>query len=96
MAASLREQLTDVTGVLVQDLGEIKCGIVTFTKNDESATELHQRLKKYNIETSVTVMPYARLDLEERGLDELLRASVHYYNTEDEVSRFCEVVASNC
>lgn len=95
LSALLRKQLTDLPGILVQDLGELKCGIVTFTKDGESATKLYQRLKKNNIDTSVSVMPYARLDLEKRGLDEILRASVHYYNTEDEIFRFCEVVASN-
>lgn len=96
LSVLFREQLSDIPGIFVQDLGDIKCGIVTFTKSDESATDLYQRLKKYNIETSVSIMPYARLDFEERGLNEVLRASIHYYNTEEEIFRFCEVVASNC
>jgi cysteine desulfurase / selenocysteine lyase len=95
LADLLRDKVSNLPGVRVHDLGEIKCGIVTFTKESESATELYQRLKQHNIETSVSTRSSARLDLEDRGLDEILRASVHYYNTEDEITRFCDVVASN-
>ena len=38
---------------------------------------------------SVSTASYARLDLEPRGLASVVRASVHAYNTEDEIDRFC-------
>ena len=34
------------------------------------------------------------LDMDDRGLRELVRASVHYYNSEDEVQRFFAALGS--
>jgi len=33
------------------------------------------------------------LDMQEREITSIVRASVHYYNTEEEVKRFAEAVA---
>ena len=45
------------------------------------------------INTTVSLAKHARLDMGSRELDEVVRASVHYYNTEEEIERFCEVLA---
>ncbi len=95
LSTLLREKLTEIPGVTVHDLGKIKCGIVTLSKDNESASNLTERLQKHSIETSVSIAPYARLDFENRGLDEVLRASLHYYNTEEEITKFCEIIGSN-
>jgi cysteine desulfurase/selenocysteine lyase len=92
LAALLREQLAQVKGVTVRDLGRVRCGIVTFTCNGHSPGEVMQRLKANGIAVRTVERSSARIDMEQRGLDELVRASVHYYNTEAEIERLCAAV----
>ena len=65
----------------VHDRGVEQCGIVAFLKDDEAM----------NINAHETRL--WRLDLPVRGVDALVRASVHYYNDESEVERFVRAVA---
>lgn len=95
LAKLLRTRLTELPGVIVRDLGKEKCGIVTFTKEGEAPSMVSKRLLAKGINTSVSPIEYARLDMGSRGLDEIVRASVHYYNTEEEIERFCETLAHN-
>jgi cysteine desulfurase / selenocysteine lyase len=88
LAALLRHELAQLPGITVQDLGQQKSGIVTFTHASKDAATLHTALRDRAINTSVTPRVYALLDLGMRGIDAMVRASVHYYNTEDEVARF--------
>jgi cysteine desulfurase/selenocysteine lyase len=90
LAALLRKRLSEFAGVAVRDLGQHRCGIVTFTKENESASTIKQRLASHRINISVSPARYARLDLDARGISELARASVHYFNTETEIDRFCD------
>jgi cysteine desulfurase/selenocysteine lyase len=94
LAALLREQLADVTGVKVHDLGRVRCGIVTFSCDGHPAEEVKQWLQARGIAVTVTLRPSTRIDMEQRGLEELVRASVHYYNTEAEIERLCQALRS--
>ena len=85
LAANFRNKLMEIGGLSVHDTGSVLSGIVTLTIEGKSAAEIHDGLSKRNINTSYAFTANSRLYMEKKGLDEVLRASVHYYNTEDEV-----------
>jgi len=92
LAGRLRTALAAVPGVAVRDLGRDRCGIVSFTVEARKPVELRDALRARRINVSVTSRSSTRLDMEARGLDSMVRASVHYYNTDEEVQRFVGAV----
>jgi len=94
LAQSLREQLSALAGVSVHDLGVQQCGIVTLTKHGVSSASTAHQLRQLDINVSVSELTSARLDLGKRGLDSLVRASVHYFNTEEEIDKFVLAIDS--
>jgi cysteine desulfurase/selenocysteine lyase len=93
LADRLRAGLAAIDGVSVRDLGAARCGIVTFTVDGMPAEAAAAALSAAGINVSVTPASYSRTDLGERGLAAVVRASVHYYNTEDELGRLLSIVA---
>jgi selenocysteine lyase/cysteine desulfurase len=87
LADRLRSLLAGVPGVQVHDQGIRRCGIVTFTVDGVPAAEVRRRLAAAGVNTSVSGATSAQFDLPSRGLSELVRASVHYYNTEEELDQ---------
>jgi cysteine desulfurase/selenocysteine lyase len=94
LAQQLRTALSKIDGVKVQDLGERKCGIVTFTVDGLSAIEIKNLLASKAINVAASTLSGTRIDMENRGLADLVRASVHYYNTEEEIVQFCATIGA--
>lgn len=90
LAALLREKLQEIPSITLHDLGQHKCGIITFTSKNKSVSEIQQLLSMQKINVSISLQEYARLDMNYRNLSALIRASVHYYNTENEIDVFCQ------
>ncbi|MDE0801948.1 MAG: aminotransferase class V-fold PLP-dependent enzyme [Acidimicrobiales bacterium] len=90
LAERLRRQLTDLDGVSVHDKGAVRGGIVTFAVDGHDSVAVKEQLRAARVNTSTTTPSHGHLD--GRALPALVRASVHYYNTEDELDRLVDVI----
>ena len=86
LAARLRSELASLPGVTVHDLGARRCGIVTFSVAGLPSPEVKDKLAAAGINTSTTHRTSAQYEFTARDLPEAVRASVHYYNTDEEIS----------
>ncbi len=94
LANQLRSGLSDIPGITVRDLGEVQSGIVTFTTDNVIATRLKDDLSDHQFNVSVSRPSSTLLDMTDRNIAELVRASVHYYNSEDEIDQLLSAIES--
>jgi cysteine desulfurase / selenocysteine lyase len=94
LADGLRARLSTVKGVTLTDLGKVKGAIVTFAVAGKDHNELKAKLREQAINVSVSTQFSSRLDIKGRGLLNVMRASVHVYNTEEELDRFAAALAA--
>jgi Selenocysteine lyase len=92
LAYRLRTQISPIPGVIVHDRGITQGGIVTFTIEGISPHEIQRQLAEQQINVSIAVRSSTLLDMEQRNLSEMVRASVHYYNTNEEIARFAQAI----
>lgn len=90
VAEQLRDRLRSIPDVVVHDQGSRQGGIVTFTATGLSAPGIKAACATRRINVSVSSVASTRFDMEARGLDEMIRASVHYLTTGEEI----EILAS--
>jgi cysteine desulfurase/selenocysteine lyase len=90
MAERLRQLLAMIPGVAVRDPGRTKCGIVTFTVDGHNPLDVQKALRARDI--NVGTLGRRSTPLDERDLDLVVRASVHYFNTEEELQRLVTAV----
>ena len=93
LAGLLRFDLSAIPGLRLLDQGRNKCGIVTFEVDAKPAAEVIADLHTAGFNLSGPTKLNAQLDLEPRSIPQVVRAGVHYFNTEQEVAGLCEAVA---
>jgi cysteine desulfurase / selenocysteine lyase len=92
LAERLRGLLAAIPGVEVRDLGIERCGIVSFTVAGVAPPDVAAELARRGVHVIPSRRSSTLLDMDARGLDALVRASVHYYNTDEELERAAAAV----
>jgi selenocysteine lyase/cysteine desulfurase len=80
--------------VSVHDLGTQRSGLVSFTVAGIGAQDVRARLAAEQISVGANGVAYTPLDMKARGLNEIVRASVSYFNTENEIAKIAAGVAA--
>ncbi|CAM9205098.1 unnamed protein product [Ectocarpus fasciculatus] len=83
--------------ITLYDLGDsavasTQCGIVSFSVNGVSASAVKKILRDHSIFVSVSSPASTLIDASARSLPDVVRASVHYFNTELEIFLICDVL----
>jgi cysteine desulfurase/selenocysteine lyase len=94
LADSLRQKLSQIDGIHLTDDGIEKCGIITFTADQLEPAAIKQALSKQRINVSTSEGSGSLVSFQNRGLKKVVRASVHYFNTDEEIDHFVDVLKS--
>ncbi len=92
LAATLRSEIESIPGGKTHDLGLVKGGIVTFTVDGLDPDDIVAAWAKEKINANTSSVRSTRFDMEQRGIEKMVRASVHYYNTEEEIEKAMGIV----
>lgn len=89
-----REKLDAVPGVSLHDNGAHRSGIVTFTMEGHTPAEIRRFLNRHKINIWASAGPGSLVDFQRRGIDSVARASVHYFNTEEEIEKMVALLST--
>lgn len=90
LAGYLRKSLAELEGVHIHAISKAQCAITTFHVEGFVAADLVTKLREKGINTSLSEPNSALLDATKNKLPNLIRASIHYYNDENEIDKFIE------
>lgn len=89
----LRSKLTEIDGVRIHDTGDVRGGIVTFSRECVPSESLLAALSAEKINTSLSNIYRTHLDTALENIGTYIRASAHYITTDEEIKKLVGVVA---
>jgi cysteine desulfurase / selenocysteine lyase len=89
LSSLFRQRLRELDGITVHDQGDELCGIVTFSMSGVTAATIKSKLAAKNINVHIGFAKSTLYYMNRKKLDGIVRASVHYYNTEEEIELVC-------
>lgn len=90
----LRSKLASLPGIHVHHENNSTCGIVTFISTTVDSKSIKQDLRKAGFEVTIVPATSTPIDSAKMGIPHLVRASISYTNTEDEIDLFIKCLAS--
>jgi selenocysteine lyase/cysteine desulfurase len=93
LSNDFRNTLMRVPGVTVRDLGTMHSGLVSFTIDRWSPTDVKAMLARRRINVGVNGIEYTPLDMHARCLSSVVRVSISHLNTVNELDELAEAIA---
>jgi selenocysteine lyase/cysteine desulfurase len=90
----LRTDLVCLPGVTVRDTAARRCAIVTFTVDGVPAEAVVGTASDVGVVVNASTAVWAALDMDAKCTPTVVRASPHVFNTDADLSRLVDVVAS--
>ena len=94
LAARLRAALAELSGVRIRDTGARQGAIVTFTIDGVDAGTVAAAARRAAVNVNTIPAEHARLAFDPRGIEAVVRSSVHYFTIEEELARLLAVVSA--
>jgi len=92
LADLTRRELSSIPGIIVHDIGSERFGIVTFSVAGSDSMLIKNKLVEQGINVSFGGAQATPIYMEKHQLQGIVRASVHYYNNEEEILKMCDVL----
>jgi selenocysteine lyase/cysteine desulfurase len=91
---TIRVALAQIPNVQLRDTGVHQSGLVSFTFDHLNAKTALARLHAHGVEVALNGVAFTPLDMQARGLTDILRASAHTVTTDEDIARLIHAVST--